>query len=638
METQIMRIPLLAIFICFSCITTHAQDYAAALIPKNLLPYASAVIRNEEATTEVKDLNTTIFRYKRVVTVLNKNGDDNVRIGVWYDKNRRIKYIKGVVYDEYGKPTGKFNERRFNDYSSYDGFSMFSDNRVKGYRPAVVNYPYTVEYEYEVSSKQSLNFDDWQPNGEEGTAVEKSTYRFICKPDFKIRYKECNYTGKVKTEDVQGLKVYIWEANNLKALRNEPYSPDPELYETVVKIVPEKFDYLGYDGQFTNWNELGKWFNDKLLTGRNVLPPATVSYIHNLTDTISNPKLKAKAIYEYMQHKSRYVSIQVGIGGLQPFTASEVDMLNYGDCKGLVNYTQALLKAANIPSYYCMVEAGNMKKSFMPDFASMAQGNHVILCLPFKNDTTWLECTDKYAPFGFLGEFTDDRLVLACTPEGGKLMRTPKYTYTDSKQIRKAIVKLNETGELTGNMTTTFEGSQFDNRTTMPVDIKDEIKKAKENYSINNMEIESLQLKAVKKQEPVNNEDIKFTARDYATVLGGRYFFMANLANRRSYVPREVRNRTTDIYINRGYTDIDEITYDVPTGYKLDSNPLMVKINKPFGNFTAVATMTGNKITYKRRLEVVDGTYPKEQYQELVDFYQSVVDADNYKVALVKAN
>ena len=71
----------------------------------------------------------------------------------------------------------------------------------------------------------------------------------------------------------------------------------------------------------------------------------------------------------------------------------------------------------------------------------------------------------------------------------------------------------------------------------------------------------------------------------------------------------------------------------------MDSNPLQVNITKPFGRFTATATMNNkNQIIYLRKLEVFDGTYAKNLYQELVDFYQEVVDADSYKVALVKAN
>jgi len=347
--------------------------------------------------------------------------------------------------------------------------------------------------------------------------------------------------------------------------------------------------------------------------------------------------LKAKAIYEYMQNKSRYVSIQVGIGGFQPFSATEVDNLSYGDCKGLVNYTQALLKAVNIDSYYCVVNAGNMKHSLLPDFASMTQANHIILCLPLKGDTTWMECTSKDIPFGYLGKFTDDRWVLACTNDGGKLLHTPIYTTADSKRIRKADVTLKDNGELSGSMSTTFEGWQYENRPNVPAENSDEIKNAKERYAINNLEIEKLLLKPVKRQHPVNHEEMQFSARDYAASSSGRLFFLANLANRYNSVPREVRNRTTDVYINRGYTDVDEIVYQIPPGYHLDSAPLLVNIQKSFGRFTATATLNNkNQVIYNRRLEVKDGTYSKSAYEDLVTFYQSIADADTYKVALIK--
>src|SRR3546814_15272406 len=82
--------------------------------------------------------------------------------------------------------------------------------------------------------------------------------------------------------------------------------------------------------------------------------------------------------------------------------AEEVDRLSYGDCKGLANYTQALLEVVGIPSVYTEVNAGDHQRSYLPDFASFGQGNHIILCVPLDGDTTWLECTSKETPFGYL--------------------------------------------------------------------------------------------------------------------------------------------------------------------------------------------------------------------------------------------
>jgi len=636
-----MRAPLLLLFFSFLSLGASAQDnYDVSLISKDLLPYASAVVRNNEVSVEVKDYDNTLYHIKTAVTILNKNGNDIADIVVWHNKSRVIKSIKGLVYNQFGKQVNKFSESDFEDVNAQDGFSLFQDLKVKHYNPAVTDYPYTIVYEYEVKSKQSLNFSDWEPNSTTGQAVEKSSYTFSCKPDFNIRYKEINMPVKVVTGiNKDGYKTYTWRVNNLKAVKDEPYSPNEDKYLSSVKIAPEKFSYEGITGSFNNWKEMGKWIYDKLLASRLQVPTTTAAYMKQLTDGITDPKLKAKKIYEYMQGKTHYISVQVGIGGYQPFLAADVDQQNYGDCKALVNYTQALLKTVNIDSYYCIVEAGSRKQSPLNDFASMNQFDHVILCLPFKNDTTFLECTSQKIPFGFLSDFTDDRTVLACTPEGGKLLHTPKYTAPNNLQQRKATFVLDVQGNLSGQMQTIFKGTQYDNREGVIEEApKERIKNLQKEYAINNMDIEKVDFKQDKSLQPVTTETIKLTAGEYGSVNDGRITFLANATNRTHTVPREVRNRRHEVYINRGYTDEDEIIYTLPANYHVDLRPADVSISKPFGKFSAIISVKGNELVYKRRVQLIDGTYSKDIYQDLIDFYQAIVESDDNNITLAKSN
>jgi len=634
MRTAILFISLLALTFKVNA----QQTYEYTSIPKDMLPYASAVIRDKEVNVEVKDLDNTDYRIKTAITVLNKNGDDVAHIAIFYNKSTIIKNIKGIVYDEFGKQVNKFSESDFHDESAAHDFSLFEDTRVKHYIPPVTQYPYTIVYECEMRSKQTLYFDDWSPNSSAATAVEKSSYTFTCKPDFNIRYKETNMPAKVAIgTDKSGLKTYTWQVNNLKAFRPEPFSPDRISNLPGVKIAPERFEYEGIKGSFTNWQELGKWIYDKLLLNRQNIPAETAEHIKDITANISDPKLKAKKIYEYMQGKTHYISVQIGIGGFQPFLASDVDKLSYGDCKGLVNYTQALLKLVNIDSYYCIVKSGDRKVNALSDFASMDQFDHVILCLPFKNDTTWLECTSQKIPFGFLGTFTDDRTVLACTPAGGKLMHTARYDAEANLQVRKANFSINTTGELTGTMTTTFKGTQYDNRDYMFDESQvEQNKMIQKVYDINNLTVQKLDVKQDKGAQPVTTENIQFTARDFGTDDNGKMRFPINPVNRIGAPPRQVLNRLNDVYINDGFTDEDEISYILPPGYHLQRNTLNVSLNKPFGKYTATIAVNDGQLIYKRKLQIIDGTYSKDLYQDLVDFYEKVEETDRLAFVLTK--
>jgi transglutaminase-like putative cysteine protease len=634
---MIKRIFLLpCLLLCF--VATKAQsNYAASLIPKSLLPYASAVVRNEEITVEIKDLDNVTYHLKKAITVLNKNGDDIAHMAIFYNKSVSIKYIKGIAYDEFGKQITKFNEHDFADEATGGGGNLYQDYRVKHYIPSITQYPYTIEYEYELKYKQTLNIESWEPASETNMAVEQSSYKIICKPDFNLRYKEINVPQKAEIGSTKdGLKTYSWQIKDVKAIKNEPYSPDWHTYFTRVMVAPEKFSYYGIQGSYTNWQQLGKWQYDKLLAKRQDVPAETAAYIKELTSNISDPKLKAQKIYEYMQHKTHYVSIQIGIGGYQPFSAFEVDKDGYGDCKALCNYTRALLNVAGIESYYCIVYGNrNDKISMLPDFASM-QGNHVILCLPFKNDTTWLECTSQQIPFGFLSDFTDDRTVLACTPDGGKLMHTPKYTAEENIEKRKADFVLNDEGVLSGRMETILKGTDYDDRYNIIEDAQSErIKDIKRYYPINNMEIKKLTYKQDKSLSPSTTENVELSAKEYAAMNDGKIYFSINSVNRARSL-RQTINRVNPVCIQRGYTEEDDITYTLPKGYRLESEPIKKHITKPFGNFIMTMSLEDDKLIYHRRLQLKDGTYNKDTYQELVDFFQTAVDADEYNVVLIK--
>ena len=538
------------------------------------------------------------------------------------------------MYDELGVQLQKFAKRDCRDESAVNDFSLYEDSRVKHFLPAMATYPYTVVYNYEVERKQNLIIPSWQPEAFWHVAVQHSRYTFICGETDEVRIKADNYDGEPVSHVDGGRRITTWAVNNLPAQRYEPFSPDPETYRTAVRIAPVQFSYYKHKGQYTNWSELGSWMFDALLSEVSELPGQTIAEVRALVSGLESDREKAAELYRYMQRKTRYVSVQIGIGGFKPTPAAVVDRLGYGDCKGLVNYMRVLLDVVGIPSYYCVVEAGSAKRNIRSDFASMDQGNHVVLCVPFAQDTVWLECTNQRLPFGFLGSFTDDRTVWACMPEGGKLLRTPDYGASGSTQERRASLQLHEDGSVEGHLQTVFSGGQYDNHLEIAESSGGEqTKLLKAAYDIDQIGFSHIDYQKPTDGLPTLVEHVDVILPHYAPASGGQTFLIPNPFNRQSAIPT-VNDRRLPLYINRGYTDEDQLTYTLPAGYLIVGGPWNTVLDSPFGRYEMALEQDGNQLSYRRKLVLLGGTYPAGRYAEFSAFMSSISMFDRQKVVL----
>jgi transglutaminase-like putative cysteine protease len=130
-----------------------------------------------------------------------------------------------------------------------------------------------------------------------------------------------------------------------------------------VWTAPATFEMDGYKGDFSSWQKVGE-FDNLLNKGRETLPPRVVNEIQTLVKGETTQEAKVKKVYEYLQQHTRYISIQLGIGGLQPFEASLVAEKGYGDCKALSFFTKAMLKTIGIESHYASIKAGRPPQIF----------------------------------------------------------------------------------------------------------------------------------------------------------------------------------------------------------------------------------------------------------------------------------
>jgi transglutaminase-like putative cysteine protease len=623
--------------------TVWAQiDYKAATIPDALKENAHAVVRLHETTFAVKSAGEAVQRVHSLITVLDQQGDDHAAMVVGYDKLSKITNLEGALYDADGKLIKKLKKADINDYSTYTDYNLFDDQRMKSAAfPKQPTYPYTVEFLIETTERNLMFYPTWAPQDEQHLALEKATFTVTLPPALTLRYKEQNLPASaVVSTSPEGEKIYTWTVANQPALEFEPLSPPIQEQIPIVYTAPTDFEVQNYKGKLTNWSDLGKFYHT-LNDGRERIPDELRQQVTTLTGKEATKAAKARKIYQFIQNQTRYVSVQLGIGGWQTIEAEKVATTKYGDCKALTNYTKALLKVAGVEAYPALVRAGDKEPDVLTDFPSF-QFNHVILCVPDGRDTLFLECTDGHNPAGYVGDFTGSRHALLVLPEGSRLIKTPAYRPTDNRQQRHITVILTEQGDATAAVRTNYTGLQQDDYGQALHSLNRDEQRS---WALKRISIPAFELTMFAFQErpgavPAVTETLSLAIRRWATSSGTRLFLPLNLMSALSTATPLTQPRKATVALGPSYDfeDSDTIIYQLPKGYTPEYKIPPVAIDSKFGRYTTQLTVDGERVTYIRQVTMHRGRFPAAAYTEWVDFRRKIAKADRAQLVFVKAN
>jgi hypothetical protein len=613
-----------------------ADDFSVSRIPAHLFKNANAVVRVDELEFEIINKGRTVQRSRYVITILNEKADGFASFSEYYTKHRKINHLEGFLYDAAGKQLSKLKMKDAQDLSLTDEGTLADDNRMKQFGFSYRVYPYTVEFISEVEQTSTLFFPTWVGQPGELVSVQSSWVSVTSPLDYQYRFKSFNYKGEPATQRDSKTKTDTWKVTDLAAFKREPYSPLMHEYVPTVILGPTDFKVEDYEGNMSSWIEFGKFVNT-LRSGRDELPENVKGTVRELTRDLPDAISKIKVLYQYLQKNTRYISIQLGIGGWQPFDAKFVASKAYGDCKALANYMYSLLKEVSIPSYYALVKAGARQNFLNVDFPSQ-QFNHVILCVPLAKDTVWLECTSQSLPAGYLGDFTNDRPALLISEKGGEMVMTKRYPFTENLQARRIDAVLDESSGLNLKVATNYSGLQMDNVHGLINSLsKEKIREyLQEGLDFPTYDISSFSYKERKSFDPAISEELEIKVSSYATQTGKRIFIVPNVMNRWSRRLTSSEERKFDVVLTQGFQDVDSITIEIPQGYSAESIPAELNLKTPFGVYASKTLVEGNKIIYYRRFIHHEGRFPAASYNELVKFYEQVYKADRSKLVLVR--
>ncbi len=628
-----MRLPNLIAFILIVS-TSFGQEYAANLIPDSLKQNANAVLRFEELNVKIKDIDKAIVKHKYVITVLNETGDKYATYFNHYDKLISLSDISANLFDANGIKIKSAKRKEIYDVSD-DGDAFLTDNRVKAFSFHHKAYPYTIEFEDEQTYDGIYYLPSWSPVRDDKFAVQQSNLLVETPIDYGLRYKQLNISKEPIISNEKKIK-YSWNLQNYKAVEEEVFMPKWSDVTPTVFIAPTKFSIEGYKGEMQDWKGFGN-FSLNLNQKRSELPDVIKQKVHQLTDNLNSAEEKINILYDYLQKNTRYISIQLGIGGWQPLPASFVAEKKYGDCKALSNFMVSLLKEANIASFFTIINSGEFETQGLDINFPMVKFNHIVTCVPMNKDTLWLECTSQTASPGYMGTFTGNRKAIAITDSGGVVVSTPKFIANQNKEIRKINATIDDKGNLNLASNCILSGIKQEFAHSLLHDATEEqrIRYLNKYLKLPTYTVNNYNFKETKGRVPTIVETLDITAPSYASISGKRMFVVPNLLSKQSKLDSD-KTRLFDIVYRTAFIDIDSIEIKIPLGYNIEMIPKNVDITNKFGKYKINYTFLNGIIKVYRYYEQSTDKFPASDYKELLKFYDEMYKADRAKMVLVK--
>ena len=608
-------------------------QYSSVDIPEELKKNANAVIRSEIDEFTFKSVDQmTIFR-KRIVTILDKSGDYYSVVAIPYNPTTKISNIKVNVYDAFGRATKSYSKKDFSDYTNNQSNALYVDDRILFLKIGSSAYPFTVESSYEVNTSNTINIGTFVPYGKFNVSTEKATQKIINLSGIKVRDKITdNQIAKVSKTENGNTTEYTY--TNVSALKDEDYAPTFQSLVPKVEFSPERFTLEGNQGNLTTWNDFGQWYYNHLLVPVSEVTPQIQQEV-NALQLSGSTEDKVKKLYQYMQNKTRYVLIAMGIGGWKPMPASEVSEKGYGDCKALTNYMRTLLNAAGIPSYYAVIYNDRTEQKFDKNFPEL-NGNHVVLLVPTEKGNIWLENTSQKIAFNHLGYSSHNRNVLLVKKEGIEIVDTPVYQPSESKEILQASVVLSADAGISSTVNLLYTGGQYDRNLALFGMKNEEIKEAikSEYYTLKMSEINVDKLNNNRDNAEISYE-VRLKANDFSKKLGNDLFFPVMPFGGSSMLKMD-GERHLPFETPFPYQDDYQIEYTVPAGYRFAEVPSSVQLESEFGTYQITFELKEEKLNVHRVMTIKKGLYPKEKFKDFVAFRKKTSNADNTKILLTK--
>ncbi|WP_319481993.1 DUF3857 domain-containing protein [uncultured Draconibacterium sp.] len=582
-----------------------------------------AVLLNQKTSIVLKKNNLCRISSFEIL-INNRDGEEFTEVTIPFSSLLKVTNLKAYIKDKNGEIVKKLKKSDISERSSFSSGTFYEDEFVKEFKLKHNVYPYTLFYEYEESESQFVYVEHWVPLLDLDIPTLNAELEIQAAKEFKLSYKD-SFVSSFSLDSIDDDYRYRWKANYDGSIENEVFAPPLLNHVPSVQVVPQKFKFE-IKGSFDSWETYGSW-QDELIAGLFEVPDNDVKTIEKLINGIENEKERIKTIYEYVQNETRYINISLETGGLKPYPASYVSQNHYGDCKALSIYFMALLKSVGIECYYAKLAAGNPIEEIDHTLPSM-QSNHIVVCVPVKNDTLWLDCTSDN-PFEYIGTFIQNREAFVINGEKSYFSKIPALTKEQVLCERHVNFEHVTRNECKAEFINTYRGANFELLHNL-------ISSTNEN---DNLEIvrEHLIARGFEPIEIINHHSEQDSVKadlSYSAKSSSVYEKYGNDIIIR-LLPFDISNfdspsnRVLPVQIDYPVYKKDELNYKIPTSYIANNIPEHKSIEGKYGSYSIQTEKVGDNFKILKTFVLNSGKYPISEYQAFYSFINEIVEFEN---------
>ncbi len=386
----------------------------------------------------VKSDGTVVARYRMTYKLYNERARDLAEVNLPYNSSfqelhvvsaRTIKKDGTIVNVKRGdiRTTAQAGDYLMYDDAQGYGFSMpgIEDGCVIDYTWEEITHPMLMPGQF---------FTYWGFNGPEPVGVSRYVLHAPAEKPLKFKTYNDDSLKPVITTSLDGkTRTYTWEVKNAKPLNLEPSMPNYNDVHTWMEV-----------SSLDSWQDIAKWF--WTLQSPQAKPTEPIKKtVGTLIAGKQTDEEKARAIYDWVANRTRYVGLEFGISAFKPHAASEVHDKLYGDCKDKATLLVTMLELAGIKASPVLLHADE-HRAIDQGLPTLNAFNHCIALAQVGGKEVWLDATAETCAYGDIPASDRGSRVLVVSEGKGEFKTIPTYSAADNGMTVHTDIAINPEG------------------------------------------------------------------------------------------------------------------------------------------------------------------------------------------------